>query len=531
MEVFAIEHFSPDCDGELFECGTAVDPNIALPIGRFLHTVNRHAADPAMTVGRITVTYSQLLQLGRTVAEHLRSLPDYLPGCRVIVLAPNSIEYVAAMLGVWLADAVFVPQTHKVEGERLSRLIETTDAIAVLSTPRVLRVRKDLSSYAVSTISGNMASHSDFSMPSVMATEDSLAAIFFTSGSSGKPKGVMLTHANLAANAQSIQSYLRIDHTERPLCVLPFHHAFGNSILQSHLLAGAHLVLDGQTLFPETLLDAIEKHHCTSLSGVPDLFTSLMERSSLGTRSLPSLRYCSVAGGALRRPLALRIQQLIHPSQFVVMYGQTEATARLAWLANDELLNVDDGCIGQAIPGVTLAIVDEQGSPVPPGETGELIAQGPNIMAGYWCDPTATAERLRDGWLYTGDLASQDQAGRIVIRGRRSSFVKIAGYRVMPSDLEEFAARELPVYQAVAVSFESTTVGTRLALYLRPSETAGDDLISRSIAICRAKLPRHLVPAIVKTVDHFPLTAACKIDRPLLTKWAHEASLQQRNRA
>ncbi len=113
----------------------------------------------------------------------------------------------------------------------------------------------------------------------------------------------MLSHANLIANARAIQQYLRIGDSDRPLCVLPLHHAFGNSVLQSHLLAGGHLVLDGQAVFPETIVTSLRRHSATSLSGVPELFQLLLERSSLGQEPLPQLRYMAVAGGVLRREL------------------------------------------------------------------------------------------------------------------------------------------------------------------------------------------------------------------------------------
>src|SRR5262249_22805434 len=157
----------------------------------------------------------------------------------------------------------------------------------------------------------------------------------------------------------AIQQYLSIGRDERPLCVLPFHHAFGNSVLQSHLLAGTHLILDGQTAFPKTLVDALARHDCTSLSGVPDLFRMLLDWSSLGRTRLPQLRYMAVAGGALRRELALEVSRRIAPAEFFVMYGQTEATARLAFIPPDQLHSAPAGAIGNAIPGVTLDVVDD----------------------------------------------------------------------------------------------------------------------------------------------------------------------------
>lgn len=225
-----------------------------------------------------------------------------------------------------------------------------------------------------------------------------LAAVFFTGGSTGVPKGVMLSHRNLISNARSIQDYLSLGADERPLFLLPFQHAFGNSVLQSHLLAGAELVIDGNTSFPETIVTALARHECSSLSGVPDLFRLLLDSSSLGQTALPKLRQMMVAGGSLRRELALEMARRIRPAEFFVMYGQTEATARLAYVSPDRLTDaLTDGCIGLAIPGVTLEVVDERDAPVAPGETGELRVRGPNVMLGYWRDPAATRFRRQVG--------------------------------------------------------------------------------------------------------------------------------------
>jgi acyl-CoA synthetase (AMP-forming)/AMP-acid ligase II len=332
----------------------------------------------------------------------------------------------------------------------------------------------------------------------------------------------MLSHENLISNARAIQQYLGIGPDERPLCVLPLQHAFGNSILHSHLLAGAHLVLDGQPTFPETIIEALHKHDCTSFSAVPDLYRMLLEHSSLGTTKLQHLRYMAVAGGSLRHELAVEVAKRIAPARFFVMYGQTEATARLAYLNPERLDGSPEGCIGQAIPGVTLEVVDDRGRAVPPGETGELRARGPNVMLGYWNDPAATSERIRDGWLYTGDLAACEPDGPIVHKGRRNALVKIAGFRVHPADLEDYAVRNLPAAEAVAVPFEKQSVGTRLALYVKPTK-GGESLAAPAIlSRCTAQLPRHLVPDFVQVVDQFPLNQALKIDRPLLSRMAQQ---------
>jgi acyl-CoA synthetase (AMP-forming)/AMP-acid ligase II len=228
----------------------------------------------------------------------------------------------------------------------------------------------------------------------------------------------------------------------------------------------------------------------------------------------------AVAGGALKHELALEVARCIAPAEFFVMYGQTEATARLAYLPPEFLARLPAGTIGRAVPGVALEVVDEHEQPVARGGVGELRARGPGIMLGYWRDPSATAERIRSGWLYTGDLAAHDDENWISLRGRLTSFVKIAGFRVDPENLEDFAVRRLAATQAIAVTFEPRGIGTRLALYVRQAPGVRDPSLSEMTARCRAELPRHFVPDFIQIVDEFPLNHALKIDRPLLSQLA-----------
>src|SRR5262249_11948605 len=196
-----------------------------------------------------------------------------------------------------------------------------------------------------------------------------------------------------------------------------------------------------------------------------------------------------------------------------------------------ELAGLSGAAIGRAVPGATLEVVDEHGSAVAPGTVGELRARGPGVMLGYWNDPEATDECLRDGWLYTGDLATVDGRGCIVHKGRRNALVKIAGFRVHPSVLEDFVMRCLAVSQAVAVAFESPRVGTRLALWVKLIGSSSTPTASEIIARCRAELPRHLVPDLVQIVDDLPLNHSLKIDRPLLTQLAEREATRRRTPA
>lgn len=471
-------------------------------------------------------TYRQLLHAALQVCQALRASPDFSSGSRVALLLPNSFEYVAGFYGILLADGVVVPLAHNRECGELQQIIGCTEATVAIVSPQGKRRLSFLNDVPVASVS-LAAPHTSASDALEASPNDphKLAAIFFTAGSTGSPKGVMLSHRNLISNAQSIQKYLSICQSDRPLCVLPFHHAYGNSVLQSHMLAGAALVLDGKPMFPETLIESIQHHHATSLSVVPDLVRMLLEHTSLGRIDLPSLRYMTVAGGALCLKKSLNLAERIAPAKLFLMYGQTEATARLAFVPPDQLSQIEAGCIGRAIPDVELGVFDEQDRQVEPGEIGELRARGANIMLGYWRDAEATAGILRNGWLATGDLAVQDRDGWFYHKGRRNALVKIAGYRVHPGSLEEFAVRRLRADQAAAVPYESPQVGTRLALFVCPS-AAAELTQAEMLGRCHEELPRHLVPGMIRVLDSFPLNSALKLDRIFLSRMAEQEACQ-----
>ena len=489
---------------------------------QFLNAASRDVDQSAILTKDAEWSYSDLAIAAIHVATALQSSPDFTPGARIVVMLPNSFEYIAAFYGTLLADGVVVPVPPRTERQALERIIESTEASTVVIASAAKRpdaFGEQIPSHTV-TLNG-MSSISLRQFPTPSAGGNDLGAIFFTSGSTGDPKGVMLSHQNLISNASSIQQYLEINSQDRPLCVLPFYHAFGNSVLQSHLLSGATLILDASTVFPETLINAISCYQATSLSAVPDLVRVLLERTSLGRSELPSLRYLAVAGGALQHDLAVEVAKRISPARLFLMYGLTEATARLAYVPPDQFQNLPAGCIGKAIPGVELEVVDENGSQVATGTTGELRARGANVMLGYWQEEVATAEKLRDGWLLTGDLAETDEEGWIYHRGRQNAIVKIAGFRVHPVDLEEFAVRQLSASQAVAVAYEAPRVGTRLALFLKSTDVLSHaEIMSR----CREALPRHMVPSFVRLLDVIPLNSSLKVDRPLLSQMAEQES-------
>ncbi|GAA4718824.1 AMP-binding protein [Brevibacillus fulvus] len=278
---------------------------------------------------------------------------------------------------------------------------------------------------------------------------EQLAVLLSTSGTTGSPKLVRLSHRNIQANAESIAQYLGLTPLERPITTLPMQYSYGLSVINSHLQAGATLLLTNHSVTNKQFWDFFRAHEATSLAGVPFIY-QLFERLRLQNLDLPSLRTLTQAGGRLDTRLVKHFHQLAREKQwrFFVMYGQTEATARMSYVPYEQLDGKEDS-IGMAIPQGKLSI-DEA--------TGELIYHGPNVMMGYANnrDDLQKADELH-GVLHTGDLAKQDADGYFYITGRLKRFIKLFGLRINLDEVERALESTVPV-QVVCVGNDQKLV-------------------------------------------------------------------------
>lgn len=339
---------------------------------------------------------------------------------------------------------------------------------------------------------------------------DKVAEIIFTSGSSAEPKGVMLSHQNLISNTQSIITYLGITRKDTMMVVLPFSYCYGLSLLHTHLRAGGSLVLNNSFIFMGSTINDLNKYECTGFAGVPSHYQILLRKSDLFRKSsFPHLRYFTQAGGKLPQSFITEIRSAFPQIPFYVMYGQTEATARLSYLP-PELIETKAGSIGKGIPGVELKVVDENGNPVLPGHTGEIIASGPNVMLGYLNDPEETAATIVNGWLHTGDLATVDKDGFIYILARKKEMIKVGGKRVSPKEVEEVIFRIPGVIDCTVEGVEDEILGEALKAVLVLNEQSRHLTAEDIRQICSTALEVHKIPTIIVFKDTMELSAAGK---------------------
>ncbi len=357
--------------------------------------------------------------------------------------------------------------------------------------------------------------------PPPARSPDDLALILFTSGSTGRPRGVPQTFRNVAANTRSIVSYLGLTARDRALLVLPLYYCYGRSVLQTHLLAGGSIFLDGRFAFPRVVLEAMAAEGCTGFAGVPLTFELIRRQVDVSTLALPALRYLTQAGGAMAPGTIDWVRQAFEPARLFVMYGQTEATARLSYLP-PERAQEKRGSIGVAIPGVELQVVDGQGRELPRGEVGHLVARGENVTQGYLDDPEETAAILHDGWLWTGDLAERDADGFFFHRGRSKEILKIGGRRVSPVEIEQAVAAHPDVLEAAVVGLPDQLQGEVPVAFVvpRPERPLAAEALR---AWCRERMPAWQVPARFEAIGALPRSESGKLLRAELAARAAAA--------
>ena len=353
---------------------------------------------------------------------------------------------------------------------------------------------------------------------------DQLAALLYTSGSTGFPKGVMLSHANFWLGAASVATYLELDATDATLAVLPLSFDYGHNQLLSTWYAGGRAV-PLEYLFPKDVVRACEHYQITTLAGVPPLWVQLCEADwpSAATRSL---RRITNSGGALTPDLIGRLQTCFPSTDIVAMYGLTEAF-RSTYLPPSQLA-AHPTSIGKSIPFAEVLVVDDDGEETAIDEEGELVHCGPLVAKGYWRDPQRTAERFKPAPAYSryggtavwsGDRVVRDEEGLLYFVSRRDAMIKSSGNRISPHEIETAAVATGLVKHAVAVGVPDERIGQAITLIVEAVPGCKGDTAMLRLKLAEV-LPNFMQPQVIRWVDTMPINQNGKLDRALLQQRA-----------
>lgn len=433
---------------------------------------------------------------------------------KIILLSQNSVFFITAYLGILKSGNICIPINPSIEQGNFDYIVELTKSKisfisknigAGLKVSNSIMTEPDLDVI----IQRNQGTDDDF----VTDTFDGnrLAEIIFTSGSTGYPKGVMLTHLNILSNTDSIIEYLKLASSDIIEVVLPFFYCYGLSLFHTHLKVGGSVVLNNTFVLLGSVIDNIKKYKCTGFAGVPSHYQILLRKSQTFSKTFfPDLRYVTQAGGKLQNIFIEEFMGIFPDIKFIVMYGQTEATARLSFLP-PEFSKSKIGSIGKGIPGVTLMVLNEQNDPSEIGEVGELVAKGDNIMLGYLNDSTGTKEVLRDGWLYTGDMAKVDQDGFIYLVSRKKEIIKVGGNRVSPKEIEEVILSFSEVLDCTIEGIDHDLLGEAIKATVVLSGPYDKIQVEEMILKhCREKLTMYKVPQVLEFANNLNINSTGK---------------------
>jgi long-chain acyl-CoA synthetase len=344
--------------------------------------------------------------------------------------------------------------------------------------------------------------------PPVPRDDGDLAVILYTSGTTGAPKAVALTHANLEANARSAASLSELSREEWALAVLPLSHSYGLTVMNAGNVLGSRAVLL-RWFNPEAVLDAIQRFRAVSMAGVPTMYLYLLHYPDADRFDTRSMR----AWGSGAAPLPVEVVAPFERKfggKLLEGYGLSEAAPVVAAHRLSGVRKL--GSVGQAIPGVTVSIRDDGDRALAAGDVGEICVRGPNVMAGYFKNPEATAEALRGGWLRTGDMGRLDEDGFLFIVERKKDLIIRGGLNVYPREVEEALYAHPKVAEAAVVGMADPLMGedVRAWVVLKAGETATDAELA---AFCETRLARFKCPKQIRFTDSLPKSPIGKILR------------------
>jgi long-chain acyl-CoA synthetase len=454
-------------------------------------------------------TYAQLGKETATIQERLR-VAGLRKGDRAVLWLKNTPAYIAAYLAVLEIGGVVVAAHADSMAADVSKTIAHVGAAGLVTTST--QWKKHGASLQNSSLRFVLLPEVTVSLPGAVKFENApggLAQIIYTSGTTGSPKGVMLSHENLIANTESILTELRLSPSDAIVAVLPFVFAYGNSVLLTHLFAGAKIILEENLLFPHCVVESMKVENSTGFSGVASNYAFLLRESGFRASNLPSLRYFTSAGGPMPQGLLQKVREVFPNCQFHVMYGQTEATARITMLPPGDI-DRKSGSAGRPVPGVSLKVVNTAGESLPAGELGEIVVKGNNTMPGYWMDPAATAKTVQNGWLHTGDMGHVDGEGYLFITGRNSEMMKSGGIRVSPEEVQEIILEHEDVLDAGVTSVADELLGEVIlsGVTLKPGRIVTEKQL---LAHCMPRLAPYKRPYAIYFLEKIPRSANGKI--------------------
>ena len=494
----------------------------------------------ALIYGKHRLSYEQINKSANALADHLVKW-GLKRQDRVIIFLENSPEAVISLYGVLKAGGIFVILNSSMKATKLRYIIQDAGASFLITQQEKMEIVKEAfegldESCKIIGVWGNDSfkgirsqfyeweegirdEEKDKPLPEIIDVD--LATLIYTSGSTGEPKGVMCTHANMVAVAKSIIRYLKLTPQEVILNVLPLSFDYGLYQLLMAFMVGGTLVLEKSFLYPVKILEIIENEKVTGFPVVPTVVSLLLGLKNLDKFNLRSIRYMTNTAAALPVEHIRRIRRLFPWVTFYSMYGLTECK-RVSFLDPEEL-DKRPGSVGKPIPNCQVFIVDEEGNELGPGEIGELVIRGSNVMQGYWRSPELTEKTFRRGGypgerlLYSGDLFKKDKDGFLYFVGRKDDLIKTRGERVSPKEIENVLCNIPGVLEVAVVGVPDEILGQAIKAFV-VRDPAIPITEKEILKYCAHHLEAFMVPKYIEFLTELPRSPNGKIDKKALQK-------------
>ena len=491
----------------------------------------------ALVCGAQRLSYREIAEHSSRVAHGLIAL-GVRRGDRVAVYLDNSVEAVLSVFGILKAGAVFMMVNPTTKVEKLTYVLNNSRARALIAP---LQKARDIQSWCglvphLETVlvvgkeeaapkssqkrmvswADLMAEHAQSIEPPARQTIDiDLAALIYTSGSTGNPKGVVLTHLNMVSAATSITTYLENTPDDIVLNVLPLSFDYGLYQVLMAFKVGGTVVLERSFTYHHAVLEKLMGERATGFPIVPTISAILLQMDLTKYR-FPSLRYITNTGAALPTQHIVKLRELFPHTRVYSMFGLTECK-RVSYLPPEQV-DTRPTSVGKAMPNVEAYVVNEQGQRLPPGEVGELVVRGSNVMKGYWELPEETARMLKPGptpgeqVLHTGDLFRMDEDGYLYWVGRKDDIIKSRGEKVSPKEVENVLYAMEGVAMAAVIGVPDAVLGQAVKAVVTLKE--GSHLTEKDVLRhCSRHLEEFMVPKLVEIRENMPRTPTGKIDK------------------
>jgi acyl-CoA synthetase (AMP-forming)/AMP-acid ligase II len=457
------------------------------------------------------------------------------PGDRVAIWSPNIAEWVIALLGLQSAGAVVVPLNTRYKGTEAAYILGTSRARLLLTVngflgndypamldgqdlphlERTVILRGDVpvgaQSWADFLAAGDAVPQAELDARVAALGPDTLADILFTSGTTGKPKGVLATHGQVLRGFADWAAVVGLRAGDRYLVVNPFFHAFGYKAgIVAALTVGAAVVPQAVFDIP-TAMAMVAEHQITMLPGPPAIYQTFLNHPDLDLDALSSLRLAVTGAAAIPVELVEQMKAKLGFETVITGYGLTEACGIAAMCRHDDDATTIATTSGRAIPGVEVRVVDDQGTEVPRGEAGEIVVRGYNVMQGYFEDPVQTAEAIdAEGWLHTGDIGTVDDRGYLKITDRKKDMFIVGGFNAYPAEIESLLLGHPQIAQVAVVGVPDARMGEVGMAFVVPVAGAPPDP-AEIVAWGREHMANFKAPRHVRIVDALPMNASNKV--------------------